>query len=117
MFFYFLSTPDIRTDGRTNGRTILWTALSTLTGGINHYVLYLLLDMSVYTTLTKEFKTGTVSIWTFCVLSDGRYRAYANNGKVLNFRSLEDFEKCVHTYKGYGYSSRSTQLVKQLSLI
>ncbi len=80
-------------------------------------VLYLLLDMSVYTTLTKEFKTGTVSIWTFCVLSNGRYRAYANNGKVLNFRSLDHFEKCVDTYKSYGYSSRSAQLVKQLSLI
>ncbi len=73
--------------------------------------------MSVYTTLTKEFTSGTVSIWTFCVTRNGRYRAYANNGKVLSFRNVDDFEKCVNTYKGYGYTSRSAQLVKQLSLV
>ena len=73
--------------------------------------------MSVYTTLTKEFKTGTVSIWTFCVLANGRFKAYANNGKVRTFPSVEEFEKCVSTFKGYGYTSRSAQLVKQLSLV
>ena len=73
--------------------------------------------MSVYTTLTKEFKTGTVSIWTFCVLSNGLFKAFANNGKVRTFRTVEDFEKCVETFRGYGYTSRSAQLVKQLSLV
>jgi len=73
--------------------------------------------MSVFTTLTKEFKTGTVSVWTFCVLKNGSFRAFANNGKVRTFRSVEDFEKCVDTFKGYGYTSRSAQLVKQLSLV
>ena len=76
-----------------------------------------LLDMSVFTTLTKEFKTGTVSIWTFCVLTNGHFKAFANNGKVRTFRSVEDFEKCVSTFKGYGYTSRSASLVKQLSLL
>jgi hypothetical protein len=80
-------------------------------------VLYLSLDMSVYTTLVKEFKTGTVSIWNFCVLANGRYTAFANNGKVRSFRTVEEFEKCVNTFKGYGYTSRSAQLVKQLSLV
>ena len=73
--------------------------------------------MSVFTTLTKEFKTGTVSIWTFCITTNGRFKAYANNGKIRTFSTIEEFEKCVDTFKGYGYSSRSAQLVKQLSLI
>lgn len=73
--------------------------------------------MSIFTTLVKEFSTGTVSVWTFCVTDNGKYRAFGNNGKTKFFPTLEDFEATIEAYRGYGYTSRAAQLVKQLSLI
>ena len=73
--------------------------------------------MSVVTTLVKEFHTGTVSIWTFCQSKSGKLMAYANNGKVRSFPSVDDMDRAIESFKGYGYNSRSAQLVKQLSLI
>ena len=72
--------------------------------------------MSVITTLTKEFHTGTLSVWTFLQDSQGKLRAYSNSGKTRTFRSLDDVDKCIQNFRGYGYNSRSAQLVQQLSL-
>ena len=73
--------------------------------------------MSVYTTLLKEFKTGTISIWTSVQTKKGQLRAYSNNGKVIYFKDLKGMDAAVQNFKGYGYTSRSKQLIKQLSLI
>ena len=102
-------------DGRTffrPGRTYF----ARSTRAFIFYVLYLL-DMSVITSLVKEFHTGTVSVWTFCQTSSGKLMAYANNGKVRSFPSIEDMDSAIAAFKGYGYDNRAAQLVKQLSLI
>ncbi len=74
------------------------------------------LQMSVITTLTKEFHTGTLSVWTFLQDSHGKLRAYSNSGKARTFRTIDDVEKCISNFRGYGYESRSAQLIQQLSL-
>ena len=71
------------------------------------------------TTLTKTFPNGTVSTWDFGRLSDGRFAAKSNKGKRLIFgRTLTKFDRAVRnfTYK-YGYTKRSAELVKQLSVV
>ena len=77
---------------------------------LHHYL------MSVITTLTKEFHTGTLSVWTFLQDSQGKLRAYSNSGKARTFRTIDDVEKCISNFRGYGYQSRSAQLIQQLSL-
>ena len=69
--------------------------------------------MSVYTTLIKSLRP--VPSLSGPLSDQGQLRAYSNNGKVVYFRTLR-VDAAVQT-KGYGYTSRSKQLVKRLSLI
>lgn len=64
MIFYFLSTADIRTDQRTYGRTALWTALSTLTGGLHHGVLSvnLMTTYNIYSAYKAALAAGRKNI-------------------------------------------------------
>ena len=75
------------------------------------------ITMSSTTKLVKAFHTGTISVWHFGQLSNGKFAAENTDGARKVFKSEEEMEKLIKAYKGYGYFVPTAEIIDQLSAL
>ena len=75
------------------------------------------ITMNASVKLVKAFHTGTISVWHFGQLSNGKFAAENNDGARKIFKSEEEMDKLIKAYKGYGYFVPTTEIVKELAAL
>ena len=75
------------------------------------------LTMNATTKLVKAFHTGTISVWEFGQLSNGKYAASNTDGARKVFKDEKEMTKLISAYKSYGYFVPTTQIVEALAAL